>query len=310
MNSVKFAFCRGNLPLAEKLQSILGKNILKISNFKDGEIGIQLLEPVKKKQVFLFQSLAPPVNDNLVELLLVLSTLRREGASHIEVFLPYLAYARGDKVVNNYRTLAGSDVLNLIRASGADFLHLWDIHSEQLLCSIFDKMGVRHHEGAAFAGQVVALEKMESPVVVSPDMGGVKRAKHVADFLKEKSGQNVDFAVFDKTRVKANEVDSVTLLKGTVEKRNCIIIDDMIDTGGTILEVANKLKTLGATKVVAYATHGLLSGKFFEMIDKSGIDRVYVSDSIPRTEEELKCAKLSIISLDASIKEAVEESSK
>lgn len=306
MQATRFVFCRGNPGLMEALKSSLGvTNSLELGCFRDGETSIQTLSNLRKAEVVVFQSLSHPINENLSELLLVLATLRRNGASRVSVVMPYMAYARMDRFNGNYRAISAADVVGLIHASGAHELHLFDIHSEQVCGSVFGDLLVENHPGIALVESVVEHLGLKKITLVSPDLGAVKRTRGIAAAL-EKLGVEANVAFFDKLRLKANEVERVKLIGGEVKGENCLIVDDMIDTGGTVFQVAAALKELGSLKVFAFATHGLLCEPFFDRLEKSEIEKVFVSDSFHRKSQQTH-DRLEIISIAKLVEEVVKK---
>lgn len=306
MQSTRFVFCRGNPVLMEALRASLGaKNSLELGSFRDGETSIQTLDGLRKAEIVVFQSLSHPINENLSELLLVLATLRRNGAARVSVVLPYMAYARMDRFNGSYRAISAADVVGLIHASGAQELHLFDVHSEQVCGSVFGELLVENHPAISLVEGVVDRLQLKKVTLVSPDLGAVKRTRGIAAALA-KLGVDANVAFFDKIRIKANEVEKVKLIGGEVKGENCLIVDDMIDTGGTVFQVAAALKELGSLKVFAFATHGLLCEPFFDRLEKSEIEKVFVSDSFHRKSQQTH-DRLEIVTIANVVQEVVKK---
>ncbi|MBQ3067880.1 MAG: ribose-phosphate pyrophosphokinase [Oscillospiraceae bacterium] len=283
-----FAGTAGKL-VAEEIAKILELNLsnAKISNFADGEINISLLEPVKGCDVFLVQSTCSPVNNNLMELLVMIDACKRASAKNIVAVIPYFGYARQDRKAGPYDPISAKLVANLLAVAGANEIITVDLHSPQIQ-GFFD-IPVENILGlnvfldyfeAKFKSQKVDL------VVVAPDIGSVKRARKFAQLL------NVPMAVVEKQRAKANVCEVMSII-GNVEGKYAIIIDDMVDTAGTLCKSAEAIKKIGKAKeVFACATHGVLSGQAVSLIENSEICELVLLNTIPLAKNESKKIKI------------------
>ena len=283
-----FAGTAGKL-VAEEIAKILGLNLsnAKISNFADGEINISLLEPVKGCDVFLVQSTCSPVNDNLMELLVMIDACKRASAKNIVAVIPYFGYARQDRKAGPYDPISAKLVANLLVAAGANEIITVDLHSPQIQ-GFFD-IPVENILGLnVFLDYFEAKFKNqeEDLVVVAPDIGSVKRARKFAQLL------NVPMAVVEKQREKANVCEVMSII-GNVEGKYAIIIDDMVDTAGTLCKSAEAIKKIGKAKeVFACATHGVLSGQAVSLIENSEICELVLLNTIPLAKNESKKIKI------------------
>lgn len=283
-----FAGTAGKL-VAEEIAKILELNLsnAKISNFADGEINISLLEPVKGCEVFLVQSTCSPVNDNLMELLIMIDACKRASAKNIVAVIPYFGYARQDRKAGPYDPISAKLVANLLVAAGANEIITVDLHSPQIQ-GFFD-IPVENILGLnVFLDYFEAKFKsqQEDLVVVAPDIGSVKRARKFAQLL------NVPMAVVEKQREKANVCEVMSII-GNVEGKYAIIIDDMVDTAGTLCKSAEAIKKIGKAKeVFACATHGVLSGQAVSLIENSEICKLVLLNTIPLAKNESKKIKV------------------
>ncbi|MGE0797720.1 MAG: ribose-phosphate pyrophosphokinase [Lautropia sp.] len=273
----------------------LGKAI--VGRFSDGEVMVEILENVRGKDVFVLQSTCAPTNDNLMELLIMVDALRRASAGRITAALPYFGYARQDRRVRSSRVAISAKVVaNMLQVAGVDRLLTMDLHADQIQ-GFFD-IPVDNIYAAPILLSDIARQKLEDVIVVSPDVGGVVRARALAKRLES------DLAIIDKRRPKAN-VSEVMNIIGEVRGRTCLIMDDMVDTAGTLTRAADALKKEGATRVVAYCTHPVLSGGAVKRIAESALDELVVTDSIPLTEEGLACDKIRVIGCGQLIGETI-----
>lgn len=238
---------------------------------------------VEGKHVVLVCTQSAPANDSVFETLLLVSSLRRNGAKSISVYLPYSAYARQDKMVGPWRSLAFSDLANLYENCGVDRVVTLDIHNEAVMGCFSQRVFATNLSAVELASEHVSQRAgLHNLVVLSPDEGGVKRAKKFFDAYQAQPGQaNAEsrFVIMLKQRERPNEVAAMTLT-GEVAGRDCILIDDMIDTGGTMMKAAVLLKERGARRIFVFATHGIFNSDFFERLNDSAIDKVFVSDSL------------------------------
>lgn len=282
--------------VAKRLYIELGDAV--VGRFSDGEISVQINENVRGSDVFILQSTCAPTNDNLMELIVMVDALRRASAGRITAVIPYFGYARQDRRVRSARVpITAKVVADFLSSVGVDRVLTVDLHAEQIQ-GFFD-VPVDN-----VFGSPVLLEDMENRdfddvVVVSPDIGGVVRARAIAKLLND-----TDLAIIDKRRPQAN-VSQVMHIIGDVEGRDCIIVDDMIDTGGTLCKAAEALKEHGAKRVFAYATHPILSGKAAENLRNSVIDEVIVTDSIPLSEELKKLDIVKVLTLADMLAETI-----
>lgn len=288
-----------NRPLAEKIAEAVGLELgkISISRFSDGEVKVNVEESIRGAHVYIVQSTSDPVNDNLMELLIMIDALRRASAKTINVVMPYYGYARQERKAQSREPITAKLVANMITIAGADRVLTLDLHAPQIQ-GFFD-IPVDHLIGVPLLADYF-LEKGlfgEDVVVVSPDHGGVVRARKLADFLKS------PIAIIDKRRPRPN-VSEVMNIIGDVAGKKCIIIDDMIDTAGTITLAAAALLDTGADSVYACCTHAVLSGPAVERLDESDIREVIVTDSIQQPEGR-HLDKLQTISVGTLVGEAI-----
>ncbi len=288
-----------NRPLAEKIAEAVGLELgkISISRFSDGEVKVNVEESIRGAHVYIVQSTSDPVNDNLMELLIMIDALRRASAKTINVVMPYYGYARQERKAQSREPITAKLVANMITIAGADRVLTLDLHAPQIQ-GFFD-IPVDHLIGVPLLADYF-LEKGlfgEDVVVVSPDHGGVVRARKLADFLKS------PIAIIDKRRPRPN-VSEVMNIIGDVAGKKCIIIDDMIDTAGTITLAAAALLDKGADAVYACCTHAVLSGPAVERLDESEIKEVIVTDSIQQPEGR-HLDKLQTISVGNLVGEAI-----
>eukprot|EP00291_Cryptomonas_curvata_P008010 CAMPEP_0172183670 /NCGR_PEP_ID=MMETSP1050-20130122/19121_1 /TAXON_ID=233186 /ORGANISM="Cryptomonas curvata, Strain CCAP979/52" /LENGTH=348 /DNA_ID=CAMNT_0012857327 /DNA_START=9 /DNA_END=1055 /DNA_ORIENTATION=- len=275
-----------NMELASKVAECIGVPLGKatIGRFNDGECNIQLGENVRNAHVFLIQSTCPPVNDALMELFLMVRCFRRASAKTVTAIVPYYGYARQDRKTTARVPISASDVAMLLEAAGVDRMLSLDLHCGQI-------QGFFHHAPVDnlhaliehvpyFVKEVVPSFKDDPIAVVSPDAGGVARAKMFMEALSALNVQNISLAITIKHRRAAGEVEAMNIV-GEIKGKHCIIVDDMIDTAGTLCKSADSLREMGALSVSACATHALFSGTAVEKIGKSALRHVIVSDTIP-----------------------------
>jgi len=269
-----------------------------VGRFSDGEISVQINENVRGSDVFIVQSTCAPTNDNLMELIVMVDALRRASAGRITAVIPYFGYARQDRRVRSARVpITAKVVADFLSSVGVDRVLTVDLHAEQIQ-GFFD-VPVDNVFGSPVLLEDMKERQFDDVVVVSPDIGGVVRARAIAKLLND-----TDLAIIDKRRPQAN-VSQVMHIIGDVEGRDCIIVDDMIDTGGTLCKAAEALKEHGAKRVFAYATHPVLSGKAVENIRNSVIDEVIVTDSIPLSAELKAIDKIKVLTLADMLAETI-----
>lgn len=273
-----------NPALAVELAARVGVPITeaKVGRFNDGECSIQIMENVRGCDVFIVQPTSPPVNDNLMELLLMISAARRASAARVTAVVPYYGYARQDRKDRARVPISAADVARMIEAMGVDRVCCVDLHCAQ----IQGFFGPRTPVDNLFAGPIAlsyfSMKGLQNPVVVSPDAGGVTRAKAFLEGLGT-AGMDASLAVIIKQRQQAGVVGSMHLV-GSVDGCDCIIVDDMIDTAGTLTTAANELKNVGARRVFAFATHGLFNGPAAQRIEDCALDEVVVANTVPLKE--------------------------
>ena len=268
-----------------------------VSTFSDGEINIEIRENVRGHDVFIIQPTCEPTHRNLMELILMVDALRRSSAERITAVVPYFGYARQDRRVRSVRVpISAKVVADMLSNAGVDRVLTVDLHAEQI--QGFFNCTVDNIYGAPVLLDDIQRQNYKNLQVVSPDIGGVVRARAVAKQL------GCDLAIIDKRRPSANESEVMNLI-GEVEGRTCLLIDDIVDTAGTLCKAAEALKKFGAEKVVAYATHPVLSGKAIDNISNSSLDNLVVTNSIPLTEEARKCDKIRTLTLGKLLGESV-----
>ena len=283
--------------IAKHLYTSLGDAT--VGRFSDGEIQVQINENVRGADVFIIQSTCAPTNDNLMELVVMVDALRRASAGRITAVIPYFGYARQDRRVRSARVpITAKVVADFLSSVGVDRVLPCDLHAEQI-------QGFFYVPVDNVFGSPVLIEDIQkqnalnNPMVVSPDIGGVVRARAIAKLLND-----ADMAIIDKRRPKAN-VSQVMHIIGDVSGRDCILVDDMIDTGGTLVKAAEALKERGATKVVAYATHAVLSGTAAKNLANPALDEVVVTDTIPLSDEIKALNKVRALTLSSMLAEAI-----
>lgn len=277
---LKIFALNSNRPLAQKIADEVGVELGKLSvdRFSDGEIQINIEESVRGDNVYVIQSTSAPVNDNLMELMIMIDALRRASANTINVVLPYYGYARQDRKARSREPITAKLVANMLQNSGVTRIVALDLHAAQIQ-GFFD-IPVDHLMGAPLLADYFINEGVAAnAVVVSPDHGGVTRARALAEFLK------APIAIIDKRRPRPNVAQIMNII-GDVKGKKCIMIDDMIDTAGTISKGAQALMDAGAEEVYASATHAVLSGPAIERLDNSPLKQVVVTDSIQLPDEK------------------------
>lgn len=283
------------LGVAEQLGLSLGK--ANVTKFSDGEIMIEINENVRGKDVFVLQSTCAPTNDNLMELVLMVDALKRSSAGRITAAIPYYGYARQDRRPRSARVAISAKVAaNILQGAGVERVIIMDLHADQIQ-GFFD-IPVDNIYASPILLKDLVKKNYEDLLVVSPDVGGVVRARALAKHL------NCDLAIIDKRRPKAN-VSEVMHIIGEVEGRNCVIMDDMVDTAGTLTKAAEVLKVRGAKKVLAYCTHPVLSGPAIERISQSPLDELVVTDTIPLTDAARACPKIRQLSCASLLAETI-----
>jgi ribose-phosphate pyrophosphokinase len=269
-----------------------------VGRFSDGEVNVELMENVRGRDVFIVQSTCPPSNDNLMELLLMTDACRRASAKRITAVVPYFGYARQDRRPRATRVaIAAKLVANMIASAGVDRLLTVDLHADQIQ-GFFDIAVDNVYASPVLLGDAWK-QKHENMVVVSPDVGGVVRARALAKRLDD-----ADLAIIDKRRPRPNESKVMNII-GEVEGRSCVLIDDMVDTAGTLCQAAQALKDEGAVRVVAYITHPVLSGTAIERIEKSVLDELVVTDTIPLSDAARACKRIRQLTVAGLLAETI-----
>ncbi len=281
--------------IARNLYINLGKAT--VGRFSDGEIMVEILENVRGKDVFVVQPTCAPSNDTLMEVLVMVDALRRASAGRITAALPYFGYARQDRRVRSMRVaITAKLVANMLQTAGIDRLLTMDLHAEQIQ-GFFD-VPVDNVYAAPLLLADVHKQQFPDPIVVSPDVGGVVRARALAKRLDS------DLAIIDKRRPKANVAEVMNII-GDVEGRTCVIMDDIVDTANTLVKAAVALKERGARRVVAYCTHAVLSGGAVTRIANSALDELIVTDTIPLSPEAEACPRIRVLSCAQLLAETI-----
>jgi ribose-phosphate pyrophosphokinase len=286
INGLKIFSGNANPELASNVAKLVGVELGKITveRFADGEVNVMVHENVRGKDVYIVQPTCVPVNENLMELLLMVSTMRRSSARRITAVIPYYGYARQDRKMAARVPISAADVARLLEAMGVDRVISVDLHCGQIQGFFGPRVPVDNLDGGLVGVSYFGNHELVNPVVVSPDAGGVARAKKFREWLVGKYGvQNTGLAMIIKQRIKANEIDKMDLV-GNVEGSDCIIVDDMIDTAGTLCKAAQHLSDHGARNVYAFASHGLFNGSASEKIKNSALKEVVVVNTTPLPE--------------------------
>lgn len=270
-----------------------------VGRFSDGEVQVQINENVRGNDVFIIQSTCAPTNDNLMELIVMIDALRRASAGRITAVIPYFGYARQDRRVRSARVpITAKVVADFLSNVGVDRVLTCDLHAEQIQ-GFFDVPVDNVFGTPVLIDDILKKKDLQNPIVVSPDIGGVVRARAVAKLLND-----TDMAIIDKRRPKANEAQVMNII-GDVKDRDCILVDDMIDTGGTLCKAAEALKKVGAKRVFAYATHAVFSGNAVQHLASPEIDEIVVADTIPLRPEIKSLGKVRVLSLADMLAEAI-----
>ncbi len=282
--------------VAKNLEVVMGD--ASVDRFSDGEIMIEINENVRGKDVFLLQSTCAPTNDNLMEIIVMADAIHRASAIRLTAVIPYFGYARQDRRVRSARVpISAKVVADMLTAVGIDRVLTVDLHADQI--QGFFNIPVDNVYASPVLVEDINQQKYDNLLVVSPDVGGVVRARAIAKQLND-----ADLAIIDKRRPKPNEARVMHII-GEVKDRTCILVDDLVDTAGTLCLAAEALKAEGAKKVVAYSTHAVLSGAAVENIQSSQMDQLIVTDTIPLSEKAKACPKIRQLSLAPLLAEAV-----
>jgi len=281
--------------VAKHLGLSLGRAV--VGKFSDGEVMVEIMENVRGKDVFVLQSTCQPTNDNLMELMVMVDALKRSSAARGSAAMPYFGYARQDRRPRSARVgISAKVVANMLTSVGVSRVLTMDLHADQIQ-GFFDMPVDNIYAAPVLLGDVWK-QRYENLIVVSPDVGGVVRARALAKRLES------DLAIIDKRRPKAN-VSEVMNVIGEVQGRTCVIMDDMVDTAGTLCKAAEVLKAEGAVKVVAYCTHAVLSGNAVARIAESAMDELVVTDTIPLREDARACKKIRSLSVAGLLAETI-----
>ena len=288
-----------NKPLSKKIAKYLKSKLVNssIKKFADGEIYIEINENIRGNSIFIIQSVSSPANDNLMELLLCIDALKRSSAKNITAVVPYFGYARQDRKVVPRTSISAKLVSNLITKAGADRVVTVDLHSGQIQ-GFFDIPVDNLFGTPIFARHVKKNIKGKNLICVAPDVGGTQRARALGNLL------NVGLAIVDKRRPKPGQSQVMNVI-GNVKDKTCIIVDDLIDSGGTIVNAAKALKDRGAKDVYVYITHGVLTGEAVKKIQKSVIKKLVITDTIDNVEKVKKAKNIEVLSISALMGEAI-----
>ena len=280
--------------LAKDITKLLDVRVgeVNISKFADGEIGVQISESVRGRDVFIIQPTCPPTNDSLMELLIMTDALKRSSAKSIMAVIPYFGYARQDRKAAPRVPISAKLVSNLMEKAGINRVVTLDLHAGQIQ-GFFD-IPVDNLYGAILFANHIKEKNLPNPVIASPDIGGVARARALAKRL------GYDLVIVDKRREKANEAEVMNII-GDVENKDVILVDDMVDTAGTLVGAAKALKEKGANSVMACCSHPLLNGPAYDRVENGDLDELIVTDSIPLKQESNKITVVSIAPLFAEV---------
>ena len=282
--------------IARHLSTPLGRAL--VGRFSDGEVNVEMLDNVRGRDVFIVQPTCPPANDNLMELLLMVDACRRASAARITAVIPYFGYARQDRRPRGARmSIAAKLVANMISSAGVNRVLTVDVHADQVQ-GFFDIPVDNVYASPVLLGDAWK-QGYQNIIVVSPDVGGVVRARALAKRLDD-----ADLAIIDKRRPRPNESKVMNII-GEVADKTCILVDDMVDTAGTLCQAAQALKDEGATRVVAYITHPVLSGNAVERISNSALDELVVTDTIPLSAAARACGRIRQLSVAGLLAETI-----
>ncbi len=298
MNGLSIFAGNSNAALADRISEYLAKPLgrLKVNRFSDGETQVEIHENVRKQEIYVIQSTCQPVNDNLVELLLLIDAFKRSSANRVTAVIPYFGYARQDKKVAPRVPISAKVVADLLDATGVDRVITMDLHAGQI--QGFFNVPVDNLYAAPIIIDDIKTRFTDDLVVVSPDAGGVERARAYAKRL------DAGLAIVDKRRSAPNQAKAMAII-GDVEGKTAIVIDDMVDTAGTLTEAAGVIRERGAKEVHAYCTHPVLSGPAIGRIKESSLNSLVATDTIPLSEEARACEKIKTLSIAKLVGEAI-----
>lgn len=295
MSNFKLFSGSANPEFAKKVGEYLGMPVsdATLNKFSDGEISAQITESVRGQDVFIIQPTCAPTNDNLMELLIMVDALKRSSAKSISAVIPYYGYARQDRKAAPRVPISAKLVADLLEAAGITRVVTIDLHAAQI--QGFFNIPADNLFGSILFVNYIKSKNLKNPIIASPDIGGVARARLYADKL------GYDLVIVDKKREKANVAEVMNII-GEVKGKDVILVDDMVDTAGTLVKAAEVLKKRGATSVMACCTHGVLSGPAYERIEKGELDELVISDTIPVKKE---ASKITILTASSIIGEAI-----
>lgn len=298
LNNIKIFSGNSNVPLAQEICKSLDIPLGKanVKKFSDGEIQLEIEENVRGMDVFIVQSTCTPVNISLMELLIMMDAVKRASAERITAVIPYYGYARQDRKVAPRVPITAKLVADLITTAGADRMLTIDLHAGQI--QGFFNIPVDHLYAAPVMVEFIKSKFADNLVIVSPDAGGVERARAFAKRL------GASLAIIDKRRTKPNESNIMNII-GEIKGKTALLLDDMVDTAGTITQAANALLDEGAVKVAACCTHPVLSGTAIEKISQSGLEKMVVTDTIPLRGGAKSCKKISVLTVARLLGEAI-----
>ena len=296
---MKLVTGNSNLKLANDISKYVGLELSNcdVKRFADNEIFVEMKENVRGEDVFVIQSTSYPANDNLMELLIIIDTLRRASAKRITAVVPYFGYARQDRKPGPRTPITSKLVANMIDKAGANRVLTMDLHAGQIQ-GFFDIPTDNLFAAPVLVEDIKSKLTSNTPIVVSPDVGGVVRARIIAKRI------GADLAIVDKRREKAGESEVMNII-GDVKGKECFIIDDIVDSAGTLCNASDALIREGATKVYSYVTHGVLSGKAVERVNKSSLTKLLITDTIGESDAVKESDKIDVISISSLLGEAI-----
>ena len=296
---MKLVTGNSNLKLANDISKYVGLDLSNcdVKRFADNEIFVEMKENVRGEDVFVIQSTSYPANDNLMELLIIIDTLRRASAKRITAVIPYFGYARQDRKPGPRTPITSKLVANMIDKAGANRVLTIDLHAGQIQ-GFFDIPTDNLFAAPVLVENIKSKLTSNTPIIVSPDVGGVVRARIIAKRI------GADLAIVDKRRERAGESEVMNII-GDVKGKECFMIDDIVDSAGTLCNASDALIREGATKVYSYVTHGVLSGKAVERVNKSSLTKLLITDTIEASETVKKSDKIGIISISSLLGEAI-----
>tara|TARA_A100000164_G_scaffold46589_1_gene35104 strand:- start:8156 stop:9088 length:933 start_codon:yes stop_codon:yes gene_type:complete len=296
---MKLVTGNSNLKLANDISKYVGLELSNcdVKRFADNEIFVEMKENVRGEDVFVIQSTSYPTNDNLMELLIIIDTLKRASAKRITAVVPYFGYARQDRKPGPRTPITSKLVANMIDKAGANRVLTMDLHAGQIQ-GFFDIPTDNLFAAPVLVEDIKSKLTSNIPIVVSPDVGGVVRARIIAKRI------GADLAIVDKRREKAGESEVMNII-GDVKGKECFMIDDIVDSAGTLCNASDALIREGATKVYSYVTHGVLSGKAVERVNKSSLTKLLITDTIEESDAVKKSEKIDVISISSLLGEAI-----